>query len=264
VEKKFTEPRGESVFHLVPADDGVPICSIERYGMMARRNPDGSWATTRVVGEASDLSFGIFKNEGAFCCLVCTSSRPTSSVIESGDQGKTWHGRYNFSEGVSTQGCGNSDGHRILFSDKENGRPIIRDTNSNIVARRDDLQGKGYTQLCGKDGRWNFAGNNIDVGEGAWIDYWEGGTPTTVFNSCRKYAMWTECDPASETRVALFAAWKETDHSDSEMAFSTDGGKTWTSVMVPCQCLFGSHFADGGVYLFGGDWGNSRVYFYKF
>jgi hypothetical protein len=267
-EKTFSDPKGESVFHLLAADDGVPIASLERYGMMARRdtgNPADPWRLTRNLGDegASDLSFGIFRNEGPLYCLVCTSSRPTSSVIESGDQGRTWHGKYNFAEGVATQGCGNSDGHRILFSDNENGRPIIRDTNSTIVARRDDLQGRGYTQLCGRDGRWNFAGNNKDAPYGGWIDYWEGGVPRTVFNSNRRYAMWSECDPLSEIRVVLFAAWKEPD-ADSQVAFSKDGGKTWDSFMVPCSCLFGSHFADGGVYLFGGDWGSGRVYFYKF
>lgn len=263
-EKKFSDPKGESVFHLIAADDGVPICSLERYGMMARRNADGSWTTTRTSPDPSDLSFGIFRlGIQSLQCLVCTSSRPTSSVIESGDQGRTWHGRYNFPEGQNTQGCANSDGQRILLSDKENGRPVIRDLCSNIVARRDDLNGRGYTQLCGKDGRWNFAGNNIDVGHGCFIDYWENGVPRTVFNSDRRYAMWTEADPNSEIRVSLFAAWKEPD-GHSQAAYSRDGGKTWDQFTVPCPCLFGSHFADGGVYLFGGDWGSGRVYFYKF
>jgi len=133
---------------------------------------------------------------------------------------------------------------------------------SNLVARRDDLSNHEYTQICGKNGRWNFAGNR-NGGFGAWIDYWENGTPQTVFNSDRRYAMWSECDPASEVRVVLFGAWKEND-GYSQVAYSRDGGRIWSQFVVPCNCLFGSHFSDGGVYLFGGDWGSGRVYFYKF
>jgi hypothetical protein len=265
-EHKFSDPKGESVFHMIPADDGVPICSIERYGMMARRdtgNPADPWRRTRDVDEPSDLAFEISKMNGALYCLVCTSARPTSSVIESGDQGKTWHGRWNFPEGERTQGSSGSDGHLILFGDKENNRPVIRGVGSGLVARQDALPGHGYTQVCGKDGQWLFSGNRIDAPFGAFVDYWNGtGNPVTVFNSDRRYAMWSEA--YNNIRVVLFGAWKENDLY-SQVAFSLDHGKpgTWNQFTVPCNCLFRSHIADNGVYLFGGDWGSGRCYFYK-
>jgi hypothetical protein len=261
-EKFFDNPKAESVFHLIAADDGVPICSCEFYSRMCRRE-NGTWNTTFESPVFEDLAFGIFRCDGVLYCLVCTGGKPDGFMIHSGDNGKTWPKRYNYS-GVSPQGCANSDGHRILLTGAESNRPVVRDVNSNIVTKRDDLPGKEYTQLCGRDGRWNFAGNNNSGdSRSPFIDYWENGVPRTVFNSNKRYAMWSECDPLSEIRVVLFAAWKEPD-ADSQVAYSKDGGKTWDSFMVPCSCLFGSHFADGGVYLFGGDWGSGRVYFYKF
>ena len=178
-------------------------------------------------------------------------------MIVSHDQGRSWQRLHNWS-GVTPQGCSNSDGGRILLTGAQDNRPVIRDTSSNIIARRDDLSGKEYTQIMGRDGRWNFSGNS-------WIDYWENGTPQTVFNSDRRYAMWSEADRNSEARVVLFGAWKEND-GHSQVAYSREGGRpgTWDQFTVPCNCIFGSHFADGGVYLFGGDWGSGRVYFYKF
>uniref|UniRef100_A0A6H1Z5M4 Sialidase domain-containing protein n=1 Tax=viral metagenome TaxID=1070528 RepID=A0A6H1Z5M4_9ZZZZ len=256
LERHFTNPKAESVFHLIAANDGTPICSLELHGMMSRRE-GGSWPLTFSSSVMEDLAFGIFRSGGSLYCLICTGGKPDGVMVMSGDDGRSWQSVYNYS-GVSPQGCANSDGSRILLTGAQDNRPVIRDVHSNIITSRDDLVGREYTQICGKDGRWNFTGNS-------WIDYWENGTPQTVFNSDRFYAMWSECDPVTDTRVVLFGAWKEnTGHS--QVAYSRDGGRpgTWDQFSVPCNCVLGSHFADGGVYLFGGDWGSGRVYFFKF
>lgn len=256
-EATLTDPLGESIFHLIAADDGVPIASCEHFGMMYRR--DGNpWRQTQASIVYEDLAFGIFRLGGNLYCLVCSFRGKDSYILRSSDNGKTWQKTHVFTGGWPQMGCGNSDGVRILLAGSENDSPVIRDVNKTVVARRGDISGKGYTQLCGKNGAWNFAGDS-------WIDYWESGTPRTVFQSSRQHAMWLEVGPDG-TRIALFSAWDQTDYGDAQVAISRDNGQSWSQLcMVPCPCLLGTHFADGGVYLFGGKYREyGRVYFYKF
>jgi hypothetical protein len=264
-EATFSNPLAESVFHIILAPDGVPICSLEKFAMMQKRQANGSWKMTFGGGQGdipaaeNDLCFGIFKLGTVLYCFVHTfgDSVGDGFMIRSADNGNTWQRDGDYGEKVLW--CGNSDGQRILIAGERNGHPWVIDKGKNTVAERSDLQGEKYSQCCGKDGKWTFAGDNF-------IDYWEGGTPRTVFHSDRPYAMWTEVDPVTGYRIALFSVWNEISYSDAQVVISKDDGKTWAELCdVPCPCLLGAHFADGGVYLFGGKYGEyGRVYFYKF
>jgi len=266
-EATFTNPVAESVFHIVLANDGVPICSNEHYAMMHRRQSNGSW--NKTFGGTGmirhDICFGIFKLGQVLYCFVHAFEDPTRAgfMIRSNDNGQTWQKTMDFNERILW--CGNSDGQRVLIAGAQDNHPWVIDENNSTIAERGDLQGKGYYQLCGKNGAWNFLGNNFS-GHGAFIDYWAGGTPRTVFIANRPYAMWSEVDPTTGYRIALFSVWNSTDYNDSQVAISKDNGQTWNQLcMVPTPCLLGTCFADGGVYLFGGKYQEyGRVYFYKF
>uniref|UniRef100_A0A6M3KPB4 Uncharacterized protein n=1 Tax=viral metagenome TaxID=1070528 RepID=A0A6M3KPB4_9ZZZZ len=64
-EKKFSDPKAESAFHLIDSGDGTPICSLELYCQMARRE-NGVWGLTYQTEALVDLAFGIFKGGGAW------------------------------------------------------------------------------------------------------------------------------------------------------------------------------------------------------
>lgn len=258
-EAHFTDPLAESVFHFVLAGDGIPIASGEHFGLMFRKDgpPEKPWRITYNSGEYVDLAFGIFKVGGNFYCLVCKGGYQEAHLIESTDDGRSWHKIKDYHD--MQIGCGNSDGAVIRFTGERDSHPTVRDINGSVSIYRDDITGKGYTQLCGRSGLWNFLGD-------AWIDSWDGNNIRRVFESDRYHAMWSECDPYSQTRIALFSSWNQITYPDAQVAISRDDGKTWGELCkVPCPCLLGTYFADGGVYLFGGKYEDyGCVYFYKF
>jgi hypothetical protein len=150
----------------------------------------------------------------------------------------------------------------IRIAGNQDNCPLLTDENGNHIISRAEYQGVSYTYVIGANGIWNISGNPIQYnGEGAFIDLYDGNVVCSVQDVPQPYIMSMKIHEG--IRYAIASVWNE--NGPGAALWLSAGGVKWNKAAdIPMQTCISMDFGDGGVYLFGGTYGQEwKVCFWR-
>jgi hypothetical protein len=253
----------ESFYSFHAVDNGIIATCECDFAKIYKRRGD-KWIQKSASNVQNALTFEPHEVNGALVALRVREAGANSGwLIRSTDNGETWHEWKSFSnKNILNM---NSDGKVLRLFGNENDNPAVFDENFTKVAGRSDYPDNTYASGCGFEGKWNFGANSIKAireERRGYIDFLDGANLRSVRDLMPPWVM--VMNVYDGIRYAVCSVWNETDHQSAILVKSKDGIK-WDDVcQIPCPSIISMSYADGGIYLFGGKFGEyGRVYFYK-